>query len=203
MDDELLILEVEKHCVLYDTSDHFYKDNTKRERAWITIDGVMKVDALKATNDKERNSEETEAWDTQQTSEAGCSTDVPQQQTTGEGNQFRRQNKRQNNTDVQEQLLSILQEPYKPPQDELDECHHFALSLVPILHRLDTDRRQQAKILLLQTLHNLEKGPNSIPPQHWQQAPPPPQFNTSSFRQFLNPQEPYPNMPKDPYYQEL
>ena len=44
MDDELLILEVEKHRVLYDTSYHFYKDNARRERAWTAIDGVLEVD---------------------------------------------------------------------------------------------------------------------------------------------------------------
>ena len=40
------------------------------------------------------------------------------------------------------------------------------------------------KYIFSNTLHNLEKGntqhPNSIPPQHWQQAPPQ-SFNTSSF----------------------
>ena len=113
-------------------------------------------------SEKEIKSEETEEWDAQQTSEAGCSTDVPQQQQTKrEGNPLKQRHsqKRLNSTDVQEQLLSILQEPSsKPPEDELDECHHFALSLVPILYRLDNDGRQQAKLIILHTLHNLEKG---------------------------------------------
>lgn len=63
--------------------------------------------------------------------------------------------------------MSLLQEPVpKPhmPDAELDESYHFALSLVPMLHRLDKDRRQQAKIEILYTLHNLEKG-QTVPPQ--------------------------------------
>lgn len=44
------------------------------------------------------------------------------------------------------------------PDGELDESYHFALSLVPMLHRLDKDKRQQAKIEILNTLHNLENS---------------------------------------------
>lgn len=57
--------------------------------------------------------------------------------------------------------MSILQEPIPKPHmsdDEFDESYHFALSLVPMWHRLDKDRRQQAKISILSISHNLETG---------------------------------------------
>lgn len=75
--------------------------------------------------------------------------------------------RRTQTTDIGERLMSILEEPVpKPhmPDWELDECYHFALSLVPILHRLDYDSRQRANITILNTLHNLGKS-----------TPPPPQ----------------------------
>lgn len=76
--------------------------------------------------------------------------------------------------------MSLLQEPIpKPhmPDAELDEAYHFALSLVPMLHRLDKDRRQQAKIEILTTLHNLEKAQHhqTVPPQHAAEWHPPTQ----------------------------
>ena len=57
------------------------------------------------------------------------------------------------------------------PDDELDDSYHFALSLVPMLHRLDMDRRKQAKIGILNILYDLEKSraqlhQTTVPPQH-------------------------------------
>lgn len=37
MDDERLIIEVENHPVLYDASHPFYKDNSKKDKAWEEI----------------------------------------------------------------------------------------------------------------------------------------------------------------------
>ncbi|KAJ8004451.1 hypothetical protein DPEC_G00135840 [Dallia pectoralis] len=61
-------------------------------------------------------------------------------------------------SDVEERLLSILQEPLFKPQTELDESYHFAMSLVPLLNRLDHNRRQQAKIAILNALQNIESS---------------------------------------------
>lgn len=47
---------------------------------------------------------------------------------------------------------SIRQEPPSKPVSDLDECYHFALSLVPLLHRLDHNNRQHAKIGILNLL---------------------------------------------------
>ncbi|XP_011604827.1 uncharacterized protein isoform X2 [Takifugu rubripes] len=47
---------------------------------------------------------------------------------------------------------STRQEPPSKPESELDECYHFALSLVPLLHRLDHNNRQHAKIGILNLL---------------------------------------------------
>lgn len=47
-----------------------------------------------------------------------------------------------------------------PPklESELDECYHFALSLVPLLRRLDHSNRQHAKIGILNLLTNLDSS---------------------------------------------
>ncbi|KAF4097100.1 hypothetical protein G5714_023069 [Onychostoma macrolepis] len=44
MDDERFILEIEKHTVLYDITNPFYKDNAKKEKAWRLIAGVVGVE---------------------------------------------------------------------------------------------------------------------------------------------------------------
>ena len=57
--------------------------------------------------------------------------------------------------------MSLLEQPVpKPhvPDDELDEAYHFAMSIVPMLHRLNKDSRQQAKMEILTVLHRLESG---------------------------------------------
>ncbi|KAG7471684.1 hypothetical protein JOB18_027729 [Solea senegalensis] len=45
MDDERLIMEVEKYKILYDTTDPYYKDNVRKDKAWFLIAGVLGVDA--------------------------------------------------------------------------------------------------------------------------------------------------------------
>lgn len=44
MDDKRFILEVEKHKILYDITDPFYKDNARKDKAWNLIGGVLGVD---------------------------------------------------------------------------------------------------------------------------------------------------------------
>ncbi|KAK7922817.1 hypothetical protein WMY93_009719 [Mugilogobius chulae] len=62
----------------------------------------------------------------------------------------------------------MLQEPQRPyvPDDEKDESYHFALSIVPMLHRLDNERRQEAKINIINMLHNFNSStqPQPLPP---------------------------------------
>ncbi|KAK5906838.1 hypothetical protein CesoFtcFv8_004747 [Champsocephalus esox] len=85
----------------------------------------------------------------------------------------RDQRRRPQSTDLGEQLLSLLQEPPAKahmPDSELEESYHFTLSLVPILQRLDKDRRHQAKLSILNTLHNLENTQHL----HWQPIVHPP-----------------------------
>jgi len=43
MDDERFILEVQKYNILYDTTDPFYKDNTRKDNTWNIIAGVIGV----------------------------------------------------------------------------------------------------------------------------------------------------------------
>lgn len=47
-----------------------------------------------------------------------------------------------------------------PPklESELDECYHFAMSLVPLLRRFNHSNRQHAKIGILNLLSNLESS---------------------------------------------
>ncbi|KAJ8016367.1 hypothetical protein DPEC_G00006470 [Dallia pectoralis] len=61
-------------------------------------------------------------------------------------------------SDVEERPLSILQELLPKPETELDESYHFAMSLVPVLNRLGHNRRQQAKIAILNVLQNIESS---------------------------------------------
>lgn len=57
-------------------------------------------------------------------------------------------------SDVEERLLSVHEAPSPPPQTVLDECHHFALSLVPLLNMMDFEKRQETKIHILQYISN-------------------------------------------------
>lgn len=57
---------------------------------------------------------------------------------------------------------SDAEEREEPPpklESELDECYHFALSLVPLLRRFSHSNRQHAKIGILNLLSNLESSP--------------------------------------------
>lgn len=59
---------------------------------------------------------------------------------------------------------SDAEEREEPPpklESELDECYHFALSLVPLLRRFNHSNRQHAKIGILNLLSNLESSPFS------------------------------------------
>lgn len=74
--------------------------------------------------------------------------------------------------------MSLLEEPIpKPhmPETHIDECYYFALSIVPLLSRLRSDNRNDAKINILKTLQNLwqtqenqHQGMQTFynPPQH-------------------------------------
>lgn len=263
MDDERFILEVQKHTVLYDTRNPFYKDNAKKEKAWSLIAEVVGVEVdvcrarwktlrdafvknrskknlpsgsaggtqkewkysemmsfllphLKPRSSKSNLTLQT-AWMNMDHSESSASpslcTDersstpgLALQRSTSvspppslnvaansedwerpsrscspmermstvvveRASNEKRRSQRPQTTDIGDRLMSLLQEPIpKPhmPDAELDESYHFALSLVPMLHRLDKDRRQQAKIQILNTLHRVEKGQTlqTFPPQH-------------------------------------
>ena len=44
MDDERLIVEVEKHKIIYETNHPFYKDNGRKDKAWHLIAAILGVD---------------------------------------------------------------------------------------------------------------------------------------------------------------
>lgn len=44
MDDHRVILEVQRHRILYDTTDPFYKDNMRKEQAWNEVSAVLCAD---------------------------------------------------------------------------------------------------------------------------------------------------------------
>ncbi|AWP12576.1 Hypothetical protein SMAX5B_010706, partial [Scophthalmus maximus] len=52
-------------------------------------------------------------------------------------------------------------EPLPRPESELDESYYFAMSLVPLLHKLDRNMRHQAKIGILNLLQNIESTTDS------------------------------------------
>ena len=90
--------------------------------------------------------------------------------------------RRPHSTELGEQLLTLLQEPPTTPhmpESELEESYYFALSLVPILQRLNKDRKLQAKITILSALHNLERDTQHQ--QHWQPIDHPPPTSQHSF----------------------
>lgn len=45
-EDERLIIEVEKHSILYDHSHTFYKNNVKKDKAWSDVSAVMGQDGM-------------------------------------------------------------------------------------------------------------------------------------------------------------
>lgn len=44
MDEELLISEVEKHRIIYDSTHPFYKDTVKKDNTWTSISARLGVD---------------------------------------------------------------------------------------------------------------------------------------------------------------
>ncbi|CAK6980924.1 histone-lysine N-methyltransferase 2B-like [Scomber scombrus] len=116
-------------------------------------------------------------------------------------------------TDIGERLMSLLEQPLpKPhmPDGELDEAYHFALSLVPMVNRLNRDRRQQAKVEILSVLHNLERGQAQQATVRqelasWHQPPnhpplPPPTLGQSSHTQFQPPRPPRTLLPPPSHF---
>ncbi|KAI4786764.1 hypothetical protein KUCAC02_036913, partial [Chaenocephalus aceratus] len=84
--------------------------------------------------------------------------------------------RRPQSTDLGEQLVSLLQEPPATPHmpdSQLEESYYFALSLVPLLQRLDIDRKHRAKIAILNTFHSLQRE-SPQPQEHWQPIAHPP-----------------------------
>lgn len=45
MDDLRVILEVQRHRILYDTANLFYKDNSRKEQAWSEVAAALRADA--------------------------------------------------------------------------------------------------------------------------------------------------------------
>ena len=78
-----------------------------------------------------------------------------------------RRSHRPQTSNVEERLLSILEVPLPKPQTEVDGCHHFAMSLAPLLLRLDHNKKQQAKVGILNLLQSIESG--TQPPQQSEQ----------------------------------
>ncbi|KAK7904681.1 hypothetical protein WMY93_017288 [Mugilogobius chulae] len=68
-------------------------------------------------------------------------------------------------SDVGDRLINILQEPQRPyvPEDEKDESYHFALSIVPMLHRIDNKKRQEAKINIINMLQHMASSTQMQP----------------------------------------
>ena len=44
MDDEVFIMEVEKHTIVYDVTNAFYKDNIRKDKAWFLVAAVCGVE---------------------------------------------------------------------------------------------------------------------------------------------------------------
>ncbi len=104
----------------------------------------------------------------------------PRDRSTSKTPSTSRDKKRQGDTGISDRLISLLEEPApKPhmPESVVDESYYFLLSLVPMLSRLNKDNRQQAKMEMLTTLHNLDKKQSCTappPPSGWQSFHPPP-----------------------------
>ncbi|RVE74225.1 hypothetical protein OJAV_G00019910 [Oryzias javanicus] len=215
MDDERLILEVEKHNILYDSKHAFYKDPVRKEKAWNLIAKVLDADAdtcktrwrvlrdsfvrnQKKTNPSGSGGGSLMDWKYKDTisfilphlqhrstkinlekvlrSEPGTPTSLeeidnqsvhikiedpepgpsrqvgstvtplPQQET-----QRKKSQKRQLST-IADNLMALLEEPIPKqslPESDLDECYYFAMSLVPMLNRMDRITREETKFDIL------------------------------------------------------
>ncbi|XP_059210376.1 transcription factor Adf-1-like [Centropristis striata] len=264
MDEEMFILEIQNHPIIYDPSHPLYKDNYRKEVAWKTVAEVMGVDVdlckakwrslrdcfvrsrkkvfasgsaggsqkpwkyidimsfllphLQPRSSKSNLAEE-ERSSTPSTPVSACGSDeqapstasvppvsvsltasgvsgaqtvstaqsVPGPTTSrphrsrsprerGGRTNPRRSHRPAQSSDVEDRLLSILEEPISKPESEIDECYYFSLSLIPQLHRLDQNKRRQAKIGILNLLHNIENSPSSTQqsphPSYTQSQPP-------------------------------
>lgn len=96
----------------------------------------------------------------------------PQPTTPGERSRSPRQTRagtrrgsRSPSTDREERLLPVLRERHPIPETALNESYHFALSLVPLLSKLDHNKRQHAKIGMLNLLVDLDRPPVGEPAQ--------------------------------------
>ena len=131
-----------------------------------------------------------------------------------------RRGQRPIDTGIGDRLMSLLEQPVpKPhvPEDERDEAYYFALSIVPMLHRLNKDSRNRPKwrsslfftaskvanlhLYLPPALGQTSHPPQSQPPPPPTQLPSPiqpihPPTQTGSFTQ-MSPDWEDPN---DPYY---
>ncbi|KAE8289529.1 hypothetical protein D5F01_LYC11231 [Larimichthys crocea] len=74
--------------------------------------------------------------------------DGPYRSRSPRGARTQRRSQKQQATDVEERLLSIVQEPTPKPDSDLDECYYFAMSIIPHLYHLDKHKRRQAKLEL-------------------------------------------------------
>ncbi|XP_024151477.1 uncharacterized protein LOC112160856 isoform X2 [Oryzias melastigma] len=73
-------------------------------------------------------------------------TPLPQQAT-----QRKKSKKRQLST-IADNLIALLEEPVPKqslPESDLDECYYFAMSLVPMLNRMDRITREETKFQIL------------------------------------------------------
>ncbi|XP_029354465.1 transcription factor Adf-1-like [Echeneis naucrates] len=243
MDEEMLILEVQNHRIIYDPSHPFYKDTHKKDAAWNSVAGVIgadvdpckakwrslrdsfvksrkkmfasgssggsqrewkytdimsfllphvhprssKISLSAAVAEEERSSTPVSTCGSDDqapptasaqrsvsptlTGSAGQS--VPGPTSSGERDRPhrsrspreggartdpRRTHRPQQTSNVEDQPPSIRDEPNLKPDSDLDECYHFTMSLIPQLHRLDKKRRLQAKIGILNLLHNTESS---------------------------------------------
>ncbi|XP_041830743.1 transcription factor Adf-1-like isoform X2 [Melanotaenia boesemani] len=252
MDNEMFILEVESHTVLYDTRHPFYKDNARKDKAWAEIAEKIGVEvevcktkwkafrdafvkhrkraqhpsglagggiqreykyaalmdfvvpflqprrsnpSLAPANTGDRSDPGTPQSMSGSESDERPSTPVIQPvqplpsptpsvsapttsgrterpsrsrsprhrpQTSRGTSRVKQETARSQsaNPDIAGRLMSLLEEPVPKPQmpdEDLDECYHFALSIVPMLYKLDEDGRQEAKINILRTIHNIRK----------------------------------------------
>lgn len=85
---------------------------------------------------------------------ASISTPPPQKAT-----QAKRSQKRQHSTIV-DNLMALLEEPVPKqsfPESDLDECYYFAMSLVPLLNRMDRITREETKFDILKCFENARK----------------------------------------------
>lgn len=187
MDDLRVILEVQRHRILYDPSNPFYKDNYRKEQAWSEVAAALRADPADCKS-RWRILRDSYVKHLKKVSVSNgppggaqrdwkFSTNMSFIMPFVQNRAPKRRLRPTSDADCERSGLSSSLDPspglpasplplWTAPLEEdrpsategdREELHHFALSTVPLLLRLGKRQRRRAKMEILQTLDRLEE----------------------------------------------